>query len=83
MASGFGHVSQPRIVLLLFPESISQTEGKTSPVDDVLQLKQSDSNIKMLALRMKNEKACIHQIIFPSAYEKLNGLVTLALATSC
>jgi len=55
MASGFGHVSQPRIVLLLFPESILQTEGKTSPVDDVLQLKQSDLSVKMLALRMKKE----------------------------
>jgi len=36
MASGFGHASQPRTVLHLFPENILQTEGKTSLVDDVL-----------------------------------------------
>jgi len=36
MASGFGHVSQPGIVLHLFPENILQTEEKTSLVDDVL-----------------------------------------------
>jgi len=36
MASGFGHASQPRIVLHLFPKNILQAEGKTSLVDDVL-----------------------------------------------
>jgi len=40
--------------------------------------KQSDLSIKMLALGMKKEEACIQQTILPSAYEKLTGLGTLA-----